>query len=101
MSSFNTIPLKDAAPSPIHNTESPVSPVVTTDPSGNVSSVRYNRLTQIGQRALQDTCKHLTYDKWASCYPTIASTPSGKHALEQARLQVTKFFSETALVSYS
>lgn len=104
MSNSNTIPLKDAAPSPIQNTESPVSPVTNNNSSENSStpmSIRYNRLTQISRRALQETFKHFTYEKLASCYPTIASTPSGKHALEQALLQITKFFNDTALVSYA
>ncbi|CDO53796.1 similar to Saccharomyces cerevisiae YJR112W NNF1 Essential component of the MIND kinetochore complex which joins kinetochore subunits contacting DNA to those contacting microtubules [Geotrichum candidum] len=103
MSNSNTIPLKDAAPSPIQNTESPVSPVTNNNSSENNStpmSIRYNRLTQISRRALQETFKHFTYEKLASCYPTIASTPSGKHALEQALLQITKFFNDTALKEF-
>jgi kinetochore protein NNF1 len=104
MSVSNIIPLKDAAPSPIQNTESPVSPVMSKDANEHSStprSIRYNRLTQISRRALQETFKHFTYEKLASCYPTIANTPSGKHALEQALLQITKFFNDTALVSYA
>lgn len=83
---MSTVPLKDAAPSPSTTSET-------------THSVRYNRLSQISKRALQESFKHFTFEKLASCYPNIASTPGGKHALEQALIQITKFFNDTALVS--
>lgn len=108
-----TVPLKEAAPSP-KPTGSEVfsaNATGTTDNGGSnptqveaedaKPSVRYNRLSQISKRALQETFKHFTYEKLASCYPNIASTPGGKHALEQALIQITRFFNDTALVSES
>lgn len=103
--STNTVPLKDAAPSP--QTASSVNSVSVATESNSEensaaqpSSIRYHRLTQISKRALQESFKHFTYEKLASCYPNIASTPGGKHALEQALLQITKFFQDTALQEF-
>lgn len=109
--STTTVPLKDSAPSPERPVTSPKQPATDQsstlpDLSNNApnestitpppTSIRYNRLTQISKRALQESFKHFTYETLASCYPHIASTPSGKHALEQALIQITKFFNDTA-----
>lgn len=101
--STNSVPLKDAAPSP-----TPAAPAASTSTDGvpetqegeSKPSIRYRRLTQISRRALQESLKHFTYEKLSSCYPKIASTPGGKRALEQALLQITKFFNDTALQEF-
>lgn len=92
--STNTVPLKEAAASPKASGLDQSSNA--SGEAGQPTSIRYNRLSQISKRALQESFKHFTYEKLASCYPHISSTPAGKHALEQALIQITKFFNDTA-----
>lgn len=66
--------------------------------SSEISSIRFDRITKVGQRAVQDTLKHLTYEKLMSCYPGIASTPSGRRGIELAVDQIKNFFETAALV---
>ncbi|CAN6637947.1 kinetochore-associated protein Nnf1p [Trichomonascus vanleenenianus] len=65
-----------------------------------MESIRYDRLNQISARSLEESVKFLTYERLATCYPTVASTTKGRQVLEQARNQIAEHWKVTALKEF-
>lgn len=66
-----------------------------------MDSIRYTRLQEISARSLQESIKQLTLDRVSSCYPTIASTPKGRQALQQAINQIVAYWQSTATKEFT
>lgn len=60
------------------------------------TSIRYRKLQELSARTLQQAAKVLTLDKVQSCYPTIASSDTGKENLRKAIKQIVDHWQNAA-----
>lgn len=66
-----------------------------------IERVRYERLTMVCKKALEQTIKKgLDITKIQQCFPNIGSTPNGLHQLTVARSQIVKYWHEHGLAEF-
>ncbi|ODQ81099.1 hypothetical protein BABINDRAFT_28878, partial [Babjeviella inositovora NRRL Y-12698] len=63
--------------------------------------IRFPRLQQLCQKALEESIKSLTIEKFSQCYPTLASTVEGMNLLKVAREQVTNYWFNNSMREFN
>lgn len=59
--------------------------------------IRFDRLQQVSTKALTESQKVITDENLSTCYPTIASTPTGKALLTTIKTQLIESWTQNAI----
>lgn len=64
--------------------------------SQNSNHIRFQRLNQVCDKALEESMKALSDENLQMCYPTLSSTKEGKHEIQTVKDQLHESWSQNA-----
>lgn len=64
--------------------------------TGNANHIRFQRLNQVCEKALEESLKALSDENLEMCYPTLSSTKEGKHEIQTVKDQLHESWSQNA-----